>query len=105
MKGVLILVLLACAMAFTYGDLICGSNYCKQHPCSNPVTASSCQKPSEYRTNHSGQCACCPACVTLLSEGAACKAYSKELGETPSAVCKEPLKCLASVCTKASTRV
>ncbi|XP_045445962.1 fungal protease inhibitor-1-like [Melitaea cinxia] len=104
MKAVLILAVLACALALSYGDLICGSNYCKQNPCTAPITSSTCRPPSTYRQNHAGMCACCPACVTLLSEGAACKVYSKELGETPSAVCKEPLKCLKGVCTKVTPR-
>ncbi|XP_075969443.1 fungal protease inhibitor-1-like [Anticarsia gemmatalis] len=104
MKAALILFVLACAMALVYGDLVCGTNYCKQHPCSSPVAKSSCRNPSTYRANHAGKCACCPACVTFLNEGAACKTYSKELGETPSAICAEPLKCLRGVCTKVNPR-
>ncbi|RVE43204.1 hypothetical protein evm_012153 [Chilo suppressalis] len=100
MKAVVVLLLLACVVAVTYGDLVCGTNYCKQHPCSSPVSTRSCRSPSVYRANHSGKCGCCPACVTLLNEGAACKTYSKELGETPSSVCREPLRCLRSVCTR-----
>ncbi|CAG9585581.1 unnamed protein product [Danaus chrysippus] len=104
MKTVIILAFLSCLLALAYGDLVCGSSYCKQNPCSNKIAASSCRSPSVYRANHAGKCACCPACVTLLSEGAACKVYSKELGETPSAVCKEPLKCLSGVCVKVAPR-
>ncbi|KAL4702502.1 hypothetical protein ACJJTC_001387 [Scirpophaga incertulas] len=100
MKAVLVLMLLACVVAVVYGDLVCGTNYCKQHPCASRVAAISCRTPSVYRPNHAGKCACCPACVTLLDEGAACKTYSKELGETPSAVCRDPLLCIRGVCTK-----
>nr|QTY40866.1 venom polypeptide precursor [Doratifera vulnerans] len=104
MKAVLILTIVVCAMAIAYGDLVCGSNYCKQHPCTARVSASSCRSPALYRANHAGKCACCPACVTLLPEGAACKTYSKELGETPSAICAEPLKCVNAVCIKVPSR-
>ncbi|KAF9802334.1 hypothetical protein SFRURICE_009016 [Spodoptera frugiperda] len=104
MRTTLVLLLLACVVAVAYGDLVCGSSYCRQHPCSSPVAASSCRNPSVYRPNHSGKCACCPACVTFLSEGAACKTYSKELGETPSAICREPLRCLRGVCVKITPR-
>ncbi|XP_045785271.1 fungal protease inhibitor-1-like [Maniola jurtina] len=104
MKVVLVLAIVACAVALVYGDLVCGTNYCKQNPCTAKLSSSSCRPPSTYRALHAGKCACCPACVTLLSEGAACKTYSKELGETPSAVCKEPLKCLTGVCTKVAPR-
>ncbi|GBP21925.1 Fungal protease inhibitor-1 [Eumeta japonica] len=104
MKVIVALALLVCTVAVVRGDLVCGTNYCKQHPCTSPVARSSCRSPSEYRASHAGKCACCPACVTLLSEGAACKTYSKELGETPSAVCREPLKCLNAVCTRVPSR-
>nr|XP_026495360.1 fungal protease inhibitor-1-like [Vanessa tameamea] len=104
MKAVLMLAVLVCGLALAYGDLVCGTNYCKQNPCLGGVAASSCRAPSTYRKYHAGKCACCPACVTTLSEGAACKTYSKELGETPSAICKEPLKCLTGVCTKVTPR-
>ncbi|XP_063531188.1 fungal protease inhibitor-1-like [Cydia strobilella] len=100
MKAALVLFVLACALALAYGDLVCGTNYCKQHPCSTSVQSSSCRSPSIYKPNHSGKCGCCPACVTLLAEGARCKTYSKELGETPSAVCREPLFCVSGVCAK-----
>ena len=66
MKTTLILTIMACVLALAYGDLVCGSNYCKQNPCSVRVASSSCRPPSIYRSNHSGKCACCPACVTLL---------------------------------------
>ncbi|KAM3963490.1 cationic peptide CP8 [Aphomia sociella] len=104
MKAVIILAVFACVLAVTYGDLVCGTSYCKQHPCSTRVAATSCRSPSVYRQNHSGKCACCPACVTLLPENSACKTYSKELGETPSAICHDPLKCLGGVCTKVTPR-
>ncbi|KAG6449601.1 fungal protease inhibitor-1 [Manduca sexta] len=104
MKAVVVLVVLACAMAVVYGDLVCGSNYCKQHPCGSPIAQSSCRSPSVYRAKHAGKCACCPACVTMLGENAACKTYSKELGETPSAICRDPLKCLNGVCTRVAPR-
>ncbi|XP_023949226.1 fungal protease inhibitor-1 [Bicyclus anynana] len=104
MKAALILAIVACALTLVYGDFVCGTNYCKEHPCTTKIASSSCRAPSTYRDLHSGKCACCPACVTLLSEGAACKKYSKEIGETPSAVCKEPLKCLTGVCTKVTPR-
>lgn len=68
MKATLILLALACTLAVVYGDLVCGTNYCKQHPCSSPVARTSCRNPSTYRANHAGKCACCPACVTFLSE-------------------------------------
>ncbi|XP_028164276.1 fungal protease inhibitor-1-like [Ostrinia nubilalis] len=105
MRAVTIFLLLACVVAMAYGDLVCGTNYCKQNPCAAAVAKSSCRNPSVYRANHAGKCACCPACVTFLAEGQACKTYSKELGETPSAICQEPLRCLRGVCTKASPRV
>ncbi|KAJ0180449.1 hypothetical protein K1T71_003853 [Dendrolimus kikuchii] len=104
MKAVLLLALLSCFMAVAYSDLVCGSSYCKQNPCSSPVARSSCRSPSVYRANHAGKCACCSACVSFLDENAACKTYSKELGETPSAICREPLKCLKGVCTKVAPR-
>ncbi|CAK1552131.1 unnamed protein product [Leptosia nina] len=104
MKLTLVLFVVACALSLAYGDFICGSSYCKDHPCTEKVSAKSCKSPSLYRANHAGKCACCPACVTLLSEGAACKKYSKEVGETPSAICAEPLKCLKGVCTKVAPR-
>ncbi|XP_041976955.1 fungal protease inhibitor-1-like [Aricia agestis] len=104
MRAVLVLAVLACAVALVYGDFVCGRSYCKDHPCDKPIASSSCRSPSLYRANHAGKCACCPACVTLLSEGQACKKYSKELGETPSAVCREPLKCLKGVCTNVPPR-
>ncbi|XP_047988293.1 fungal protease inhibitor-1-like [Leguminivora glycinivorella] len=104
MKAVLLLFVLACALALAYGDLVCGTKYCDQHPCTAPVKAQSCQSPSKYVEKHSGKCACCPACVTQLAEGARCKTYSKELGETPSAVCASPLVCVGGVCTKVQRR-
>nr|AKR15718.1 fungal protease inhibitor 1 [Actias selene] len=104
MKVIITLLFLACVMAVVYSDLVCGTNYCKNHPCASPIAQTSCRSPSIYRPNHSGKCACCPACVTLLGERAACKTYSKELGETPSAVCRDPLKCLNGVCTKVTPR-
>ncbi|XP_049867114.1 fungal protease inhibitor-1-like [Pectinophora gossypiella] len=100
MKAVVLIALFACVVAVAYGDLVCGTNYCKQHPCTSPLPANSCRAPAEYRPNHSGKCACCPACVTLLSEDDDCKTYSKELGETPSAVCRPPLKCVGAKCVK-----
>ncbi|XP_047509957.1 fungal protease inhibitor-1-like [Pieris napi] len=104
MKVTLVLLVLACAISLAYGDQVCGSSYCKDNPCTAKISAKACKTPALYRANHAGKCACCPACVTLLSEGAACKTYSKELGETPSAVCREPLKCLKGVCTKVAPR-
>ncbi|CAH2074165.1 unnamed protein product, partial [Iphiclides podalirius] len=104
MKAVFVLAVLLCALALTLGDLVCGTNYCKQHPCTNSLARSSCRTPSVYRASHAGKCACCPACVTFLDEGRPCKTYSKELGETPSAICREPLKCLTGVCTKVPPR-
>nr|XP_021189615.1 fungal protease inhibitor-1-like [Helicoverpa armigera] len=105
MKATLVLLMLTCIVAVVYGDLVCGSNYCKQNPCAAPMSGRSCRAPAVYRANHAGKCACCPACVTFLNEGAACKTYSKELGETPSAICREPLKCLRGVCVNAPLRV
>ncbi|KAJ8725562.1 hypothetical protein PYW08_003745 [Mythimna loreyi] len=104
MKATLILLVLACVMAAVYGDLVCGTNYCKQNPCTSPVSRKSCASNAEYRPNHAGKCACCPACVTFLNEGAACKTYSKELGETPSAICREPLRCVRGTCVKITPR-
>ncbi|CAK1582031.1 unnamed protein product [Parnassius mnemosyne] len=105
MKAVFILAILACALALAYGDLVCGRNYCEKHPCtSTKPTPTSCSSPSIYRAKHAGKCACCPACVTLLAEGAACKTYSKELGETPSAICRDQLTCLKGVCTRVPPR-
>nr|XP_034840070.1 fungal protease inhibitor-1-like [Maniola hyperantus] len=104
MKVVLVLAIVASVVALVYGKLVCGKKYCEDNPCTANFSSSSCRPPSTYRALHAGKCACCPACVTLLSEGAACKTYSKELGETPSAVCKESLKCLTGVCTKVTPR-
>ncbi|CAG9096880.1 Fungal protease inhibitor-1 [Plutella xylostella] len=103
MKLIILLAFVSLA-AVVAGDLVCGSDFCKKNPCVSSTQASSCAVPSVYRANHAGKCACCPACVTYLNEGSGCKTYSKELGETPSAVCKEPLKCLKGVCTKVAPR-
>lgn len=66
MKVIILFCVLVCAVSFATSDLVCGTNYCKQNPCSTPVTSSSCKTPAVYRDNHAGKCACCPACVTLL---------------------------------------
>ncbi|XP_073944167.1 fungal protease inhibitor-1-like [Choristoneura fumiferana] len=67
MKAALVLFVLACALALASSDLVCGSKYCKQNPCSAPtITSNKCRSPAVYRPNHAGKCACCPACVTLL---------------------------------------
>ncbi|XP_053625666.1 fungal protease inhibitor-1-like [Plodia interpunctella] len=100
MKAVIVLVVLVCALALASGDLVCGRSYCKENPCRTPISKQSCKAGAVYRENHAGKCACCPACVTLLPENAACKTYSKELGETPSAICKEGLKCVGGTCLK-----
>ncbi|KAJ2952831.1 hypothetical protein O0L34_g7196 [Tuta absoluta] len=104
MKTVLILAIVACVAAVAYGDLVCGSDFCKKNPCTNTVTPNSCKKDAQYRPNHAGKCACCPACVTLLPENANCKTYSKELGETPNAVCADPMKCVGGKCVKITPR-
>ncbi|KAA2235491.1 fungal protease inhibitor-1-like [Bombyx mandarina] len=98
MKTLIFIMLVACVASAAYGALVCGTDYCEKNPCIQPPLV--CPKNTEHRARHAGKCACCPACVTLLGEGATCKIYSKELGETPSAVCKEPLKCIKRVCTK-----
>lgn len=67
MRAIMLVALLSCFIAMAYGDLVCGSKYCKEHPCTGPTVAkSSCPSPSVYRANHAGKCACCPACVTFL---------------------------------------
>lgn len=40
----------------------------------------------------------------FTGENQACKTYSKELGETPSAICREPLKCVRGTCIKVTPR-
>lgn len=67
MKLIILLAFVSLA-AVVAGDLVCGSDFCKKNPCVSSTQASSCAVPSVYRANHAGKCACCPACVTYLSE-------------------------------------